>query len=265
MTIAAGFVHSGGVLLCADSEMEAPGLKSVGRKIGTIVKEWGSVACGIAGNVDYATCAFQALTRECDQQELDIGDIEEILSNFYKEHAFGHPHYASYPDSIKYSLLLAVQFIGEMPKLYVTNETILREVTTYRCEGIGKDVGHSVLKPLWRPDMEAEQVMRLGAYMLAIVKTHVPGCGGPSQFVNIPTLGFPGQIESPKTLQIENVFGWFDQTSSEFLLQHMCDSDEEFETHLSGLSKAARHIRELWKDRVTQANQEYLQSAKRGQ
>jgi 20S proteasome alpha/beta subunit len=268
VTITAGFVHNGGVLLCSDSQIEIGSQqKSWGRKIGSIVHEWGGIAGAVAGNSDYGTCAFQSLELRASEGPLTLVEIEELLKGAYEENVFRHPFYLTHPMDYWYSLLLAVSLPGmDRPKLYLTNEATLREVTTYRCEGIGREVGHTVLKPLWKPDMDLDSLMRLSAYMLAVVKNNVPGCGGPSQFANVGLFGVPrvANGNAMDVLHIENVYGWFDQVSSEFLLKHMCESDQDFETYLGDLQKHARRIRGIWKKQIKVALKEARKVPKHG-
>lgn len=140
------------------------------------------------------------------------------------------------------------------PRLFVTSDAAIREVTAYRCEGAGRDVGHSILRPLWKPAMDLNSTMRLAAYMLAIVKNNVPGCSGPSQFADFGTFGFPVLVPTRLDVaHVENVHGWFDQMSSEFLLKHMCDSDGDFDSYLKELQRHARHMRGVWKKQVSEA------------
>jgi hypothetical protein len=173
--------------------------------------------------------------------------VEEILHDYYNQNVFSHPLYQSYPDSLKYSLLIALRFANESrTKLYATNEAIMREVTTFRCEGIGRDVGYSMIRPLYRPNIGEDQAIRLGSYMLAGVKLNVPGCGGPSLFVLVPHEGVAELKTATYATYIEHVYGWFGQCIGEFFLGHMCDAPESFEDRLSKLNGQARHLRNLW-------------------
>jgi hypothetical protein len=256
VTIAAGFCYDGGVLLCADSLGETGESRSIINKIGCRSGPWGTIAGATAGNVDYAAAAFNGLLDEIASGECDcISDVRSVLHDFYSEHVFSHPLYQSYPDNLKYSLLLAIRFAGAArTSLHVTNEAIMREVNTFRCEGLGRDVGHSVLMPLCRSGLSEEQTALLAAYMLAKVKRSVPGCGGASNFINVSHSG-PAEVKiyDPHVFHIENVCGWFDQCASQFLLDHMNGSMAEFESRLVQLNGQARHLRVLWDDLIVKA------------
>lgn len=257
MTIAAGFVHQGGILLCSDTEIQTPGLKSLGMKLGWFYGDWGIIAGAIAGNADYATGALNKLERDLKHKDPNvelIDAIDESLNAFYSLHVLSHPHY-QYID-IGYSLLLAIRPPNELPRLYVTNETVVRPVSSaYRCEGIGRDVGHSVLQSLYYDEMPERRARLLAAYMLARVKQNVPGCDGPSVFLN---LGLDGEVTTlqgdPELVHVENVSSWFDQSASEFLLNHTCSSEDEFKRQLETLIAQALHARALWTELSGGAN-----------
>jgi hypothetical protein len=256
MTIAAGFVFDKGVLLCADTEIETPASKNLGIKVGAFAGDWGIVAAAIAGHVDYALAAFQKLEREIVRNgpgEDLIGTIEDSLATYYAENVFGHPQYQSYPEQHAYSFLLAVREEGKISRLYVTNDTVLHEIGTYRCEGVGRDVGHSAIRTLYQSgEMTEDQAVAIGAYTLATVKDNVPGCGGPSTFLIVPSVGeVYRRSEDALVLHLENVCGWFDQSARQFLMDHMCQSEEEFGKHLLRLNSECQHIRKIWKEQLT--------------
>lgn len=251
VTIAAGILYRGGVLLCADTEGQTDSNKGLLSKVGFVKCQYGTIASAMAGNVDYASTAIQRIERKFEQGECrSIDEVAEFLRHSYEQNIFQHPLYQSYPDSFKYSLLLAICFTGDPTvRLYVTNEGTIRETKTYRCEGIGRDVGHSVIMNLYRPEMGEDRAIALASYTLAKVKRSVPGCGGPSLVVCVTPDG-PDLKTSEVISHIENVCGWFDQSSSEFLLAHTCGSDADFEELLSGLVNTARKIRSLWRERL---------------
>ena len=134
MTIALGFVYSDGVMLGADSQFTVGSSKVEGLKVGHFEASWGKVAVTFAGNVDYATAAFQKCERAAelsDTRSAPLDAIEEILSDFYKEHIFAHPGYQSGGD-FDYSMMLAIKLDKERnAKLYRTQDTILREVRSF--------------------------------------------------------------------------------------------------------------------------------------
>jgi hypothetical protein len=86
MTIAAGFCYKGGVLLCSDSELTIGNSKMEGMKIGKIEGKWGRAFAVCAGNVDYATAAFQECERRQEYKDFKddpIAILAATLEDYY--------------------------------------------------------------------------------------------------------------------------------------------------------------------------------------
>src|SRR5436309_3047982 len=71
--------------------------------------------------------------------------------------------------------------------LFATEENTMRDVLArYDCIGIGRDLAHYLLGAGSSPQSEVKterEASLWAAYTLTQVKDHVPGCGGPGQFL----------------------------------------------------------------------------------
>jgi 20S proteasome alpha/beta subunit len=251
MTIAAGFLYSGGVLLCADSQFTVGPSKIDGLKVGHFDASWGKVVCALVGNVDYAAAAFQACEREKEKIKTKRDPraaIEETLSAFYERHVFGHPSYED--GDVEYSLFLGIRQNGQPAKLYRTQETVFRELKAFDCAGSGEDVARDLLRPLYRSGMSRSQAVALASYVVSHAKHHVQYCGGPTL---IRALDNDGNVEEMDAgalqdlaFHMEKVGCWFVCEAQKFMLGHWSGDDETFRKRLEILNERAVHIRSVW-------------------
>ena len=252
MTIALGFLCQDGILLGADSEMSSSSAKIHGMKLGILQGAWGDLTACFSGNVDYAAAALENLGEDLEDFKGGrcLKAVRGSLEKFYRQHVMAHPSYPHNPDWLGYSFLIALRENGKGPKLYVTNETALRSVRTYRCEGVGRDVGNAALFAVYEGGMSEPHALAMAAYVLATVKHNVPACSGPSAFLFMPN---EGEVRSynhqhPIPRHMENVWGWFQQNGGRFLASHILGESKEFEARLLKLTSEARHLRALWDD-----------------
>jgi 20S proteasome alpha/beta subunit len=252
MTIAAGFVYDDGVLLCADSQFTVGYSKADGMKLGRFNASWGTVMAAIAGNVDFATSAFQKCERESeskDAKENPLEALEEILKEFYRYHVFGHPKYSE--GEYDYSLLLAIRIKGERAKLYRTQETALREIKAFDCAGSGEDSARDLLRFLYGTGKRRDYAIALAAYVLKHVKEHIQYCGGPSL---IWTLGHNGQVDetagsSELAVHIDSTSCWFVCEAQKFILNHVLGDKKTLEKAVGILATRIQYIVNTWESR----------------
>lgn len=251
MTIAAGVLHRDGILLCADTQQESGAMKVYGPKVGSFPCPGGRVAFAFAGNVAFASSAVSKCSYR--MESAPSGDffrkLEETLDKEYRRVVFAHP---SYPDwTLAYSLILAIWSGSHGVKLFVTHENTLREVSTgHQCIGMGQELGHYLAGLSFAPNMREQDALLLAAYMLARVKDHVPGCGGPSQFLALRNDGTVSPIASVTLEHIER-----NAKPYEFLARSLLFaaadgelSDEQFEEQLNAFIQYLRTARTSWRE-----------------
>jgi hypothetical protein len=179
VTIAAGFVHKDGVLLCGDALMEDDYSKEHGWKILTLEGAWGTGRVAFSGTVDYAISAIQKIDRKLKKTRPSVllEKLEDYFKEEYAKHVLIHPLCGeeSGPD---YDLLFAMRPQKQNARLYVTSGTTLHEVTRFRCIGIGESLATYLLRPYLLGNMREEQVVCLSAYAMGAVKRAIRGCGG---------------------------------------------------------------------------------------
>jgi 20S proteasome alpha/beta subunit len=256
MTIAAGFAYRDGVMVCADTQVTIGLSKIDGVKVGRFHSSWGQVICAFAGNVDFACSAFQQCERESESDKMlddPVGYIRRILKQFYKEHVFNHPRYDT--GDYDFNLLLGIRLVTEeKAKLYKAGDTVLREVKSYDCVGIGSDHGRAILRSLCTPIMPRDYALALSAYMMDHAKTHAQYCGGSSVTLGLQHDGKElDQIQASLDLanHTANMCKWFVQEAQIFMLGHTQGSIETFEDRLKILNERARYVRNLWDTRAS--------------
>ena len=251
MTIAAGFVYRDGVLLCSDSQLTTYTSKTDARKLGYSSGPWGVSCVAIAGNGDFATTAAQRMRDELDKLAGPDGVMstaERVLDRYYRKLVLSNPRHSTLP--LDYSLLLTFRLPGQAAKLYVTQDTAIREITTYRCEGIGESLGHYLIRYLWRPDMSEEEIVSLAAYVIASAKNNVKDCGGKTFVGCLRSVdgSLADYSNEEHVRHIENIYGWYEQEARRFMISHCTVSDDEFKKQLATLTKSSLRIRRLWKE-----------------
>ena len=255
MTIIAGFVHSEGILLCSDMEVTIAGTasKRLGPKLMSITGIWGSMGIALWGNPDTAIAAVQKMQRRIGglRSGRDLLDeVDEALGEFYRQHVFAHPSYATQGDLLAYGLILAIYdaTTGHLG-LYGTSEDTIREMSMYKYDGIGRDAASSLMQLLYEPNLTKDEACTVASYAISVAKRMVPGCGGPSLFMNV---GLSGEVDhspaSPgKVGHLERVSEMFNAKSGRLLLKHMCEKDEDFNRSLDEFVLDVKTMRSMWK------------------
>jgi 20S proteasome alpha/beta subunit len=237
MTIAAGFLCTDGVLLCADTEHTGWTSKSHQSKVDQFDVPDGKVCFALAGASALAWSAMQKCKkqlRETSSTDL-VADIEGILDAEYRRNVLGHPDYLS----LDYSLLLALWTKSGGVQLFSTTATALTEVRQFQCLGVGAELASYLIRTgFLSPSLK--QASSLAAYTLACVKESIAGCGGMSVYILLRKDGTSGVLTSEHdgpTKEIEKYARVYDFTMRRLLLwmADMQGEDVYFERNLSEL------------------------------
>jgi hypothetical protein len=248
MTIAAGFVHKDGVLLCGDALMEDDYSREYGWKILQLEGSWGIGCVAFTGTVDYAIAAVENIENRL--KEIKPSAIREKLKAVFKEeyaeHVLAHSKCGEMagPD---YQLLIAIRPNDEKAQLYVTSGTTCHKIKQYRCIGIGSSLASYLLNPYTLGNMREEQIVCLSAYAMAGVKRTIRGCGGLSSFISLrndgTTHNYLGQA-MPRF--VESVSQEFTRDVDQAFVSMFCDNDTDAEWNASILANRVRNIRIRW-------------------
>jgi hypothetical protein len=129
MSIAAGFLHGGGVLLCADTEHSTSDMKIHAPKIGYFECPLGKVGYAYAGNAALALACIQKCQRRLQSVAPDeaFSELERTLDKEYRRNVFSHPNLV-YEPTLHYQFLIAIQSALQPLTLYVTDKTTIPHI-----------------------------------------------------------------------------------------------------------------------------------------
>ena len=250
MTIAAGFMHTDGVLLCSDTQMEGGAIKFQAPKIGMFECVGGKLAFAIAGNVDFAISAVQKISdhvKDLDA-ELVIPELEVVHEREYRRTVFEHPKYKSQADTLAYSLLVSFWSRSRnLVFLFMTHEHIVHACYGSEFIGIGFELANVLTRPFYSDPLSEHDTLMLAAYTLAQVKNNVPGCGGASMYVSMRHDGTATPVTSIMVDQIEHVAAPYDKATRTLLFAMAGDNDDRLNKELEEFAKHSRELSEQWR------------------
>jgi hypothetical protein len=253
MTIAAGFIHSEGVLLASDTLHEGPGYKFYDPKLRHCNCPAGKVAFAYAGNTRAALAAIRKHDRALEGFSGSIGTKLERLHTYeYTQKILNDPAQA-YDSNFHYDLLIAVRPKGRPVELYLTSRLSFTPVNTFECIGIGEALARYIIRPVFSTGMEQSTVVHIAAYALAAVKDNVQGCGGSTRMLSIHHDGtLQDFYAEPSIGHIERSYPAFDFLSRKLFFAHLntAASAEDFDRNLQNFSAELRGMRQKWLEAV---------------
>ncbi|MGA8598522.1 MAG: hypothetical protein WB676_27710 [Bryobacteraceae bacterium] len=257
MTIAAGFVYDDGVLLFADTQVEALAMKTHERKVGSFSCPGGQIGYAMAGNASQATSAMQKCAKRIKKvrPEEVIEKMEEALDDEYRRVVFSHPTYGT-DWNLGYWFLISYWSASERrTHLFVTQEHTLKRVDDRReCIGIGRDLAHYLLTLSAHDSMDERRALMLATYVLTKVKDHVPGCGGTSHLLVMRNDGFVYLANPFPFEQVARQSAPYEWSTRHLLVSTVNAelTDSEFEEAIDSVAANARHLRQTWRDSEAQ-------------
>jgi len=258
MTIAAGFMHRDGILLCSDTQQEAGTNKFNGPKAGIIDIPYGKIAFAFAGHADFATTAIQACGSRLKSVPPDdtIRVLIDEVESEYRRLVFSHPNYST-DHNLQYWLLISLwQKSTESCSLWVAEEHSLHNCfEAFRAVGIGTDLANVLVRPFIADRLSEMETLTLMAFMMARVKDNVPGCGGISQYIAMGNDGNANSIFSISLDEVERVSALYDKAAHDLLLSMNIDDDGTYNRAAMNFISQALIVRDNWK-RIRKANPE---------
>ncbi len=251
MTIAAGFLYDGGVLLCSDTQMESGAALTHGPKIGAFDFVGGKAAITFSGNArssEVTIQKFSKVLRRLQGHEDLIAEFESVLDTQYNRLVYRHPDYRTDNEfGLHYSMIFAVWFRDlNFTYLFETDQTRIVAVDTpYRCTGKGRDLADYLVASLARADMAEGEALVLAAYMLGQVKAGVSGCGGWSHFRTLRHDG-TGTLVADRVLSEVERLGSTHDAEARRLLFAMTKGSTEFEAQLGKFAFNTRAVQGYW-------------------
>jgi 20S proteasome alpha/beta subunit len=260
MTIAAGFLCSDGVLLCADTEHTGWAAKSHHSKVDHFEVQDGKVSFALSGASALAWSALQKCRKQLQTTPSSdlAADIESILDTEYRSNVLGHPNYANFD----YSLLVGVWKPNERPRLYFTTATAMTEVKEFQCIGIGAELASYLIRPGFQ-GLTLRSATALAAYTLGSVKDSIAGCGGMSIYVLLRNDGSIGLLTSEHegpTKDVEKFARLFDYQIKRLLLwtADVHSEDVHYEQNVMNLVvQPMRDKRAEWRAAYKKKEQEF--------
>jgi hypothetical protein len=258
VTIAAGFVHQNGIVLCSDTQQEAGASKYHGPKVGIVDIPYGKIAFAMAGHSDFATAAIQACSaRLASVPPSDtIRVLAEVIESEYRRLVFTHPLFET-DHNLPYWLLLAIwQESSNTCSMWVTQEHSLHSCFQgFRAVGIGTDMANVIMRPVENDPLSESDALTLMAYMMARVKDTVPSCGGISQYISIDNDGHVSALVNIALEEVEKVSALYDKEAHRLLLSMNDEDEETFNQRAASFLLQANSVRENWK-RIRRSNPE---------
>lgn len=199
MTVAAGFVFDGGVLLCVDTKVSTT-IKTNESKL--IHYRYADGACATtfaiaSDDLNFPRAACEACYEAVNKIDFSSATIESVrkaiqstLGKFYKEHIFPHPDRS--PGSFYLEMLVGIGLKSET-RLFISHETLLNSVTEYECIGSGAYLAKYLIRQYREvgdnspPDLQDAALIASVAVESAI--DYDEGCGGEAEMIIVKNTG----------------------------------------------------------------------------
>jgi len=247
MTIAAGLLYRGGVLLASDTLHEGPDYKFHDQKIPHFNCPAGTVAFAYAGNAHAALAAIDAHERSLHTARNNLaGKIEASHVAQYTATILNDPNQA-FDANLHYQFLVIVRPTGEPARLYLTSRlSFTPQRLRYQCIGIGDILVRYLIGKAFGTGSNEKTAINVAAYAIAAVKDNVPGCGGATPML---ALRHDGTIEEVITeSRIEHIERWykaFESSARRLFIAHLdlAASDQDFNGNLDNFNRETREMR----------------------
>ena len=257
MTIAAGFLCDDGIVIAADSEVQAGSDKHHESKIFTlhpdnIALNPMAVFAG-SGWLDFVRMAVDKIRHRA----LGVShsyEIEEIIETTVLE--IHRKHIRFYPTSPKpyFSLIVGLRDEDGSLRIVETSGTSITRVPQQVCIGAGQTLGSYLSRALNSDGLSVDTTAMLATQILDQVKKNVPECGGMfSDVVILPKQGPVRRLSPSRILKIEHLTADLVAVlrPSLLALSNPSITDAEFDVELDNLNVQCRKMREQQKRKIS--------------
>lgn len=253
VTIAAGFVHRDGVLLCADTELTAGALKLRGAKVAEIKAATGHLAVVFAGHVHNAVATIQKMERKLQTYRGDdpMGQLERLIGAEHERlvltrHLHEQPEY-------DFSFIIAFKPPHGKVQMHATDGPAMWREKHYKAIGIGATFATQMIQSglFGGASGPRDQYLVLASHVMGSVKKHVAQCGGLSLFIDLGHNGAATHFYGDSYLEaIEKWFSVYYMLTWNLAVQ-MGDtrmSDADFVANLKNFTTEMIERREKWRE-----------------
>ena len=201
MTIAAGFVCSNGLVLCADTEYTGS-IRQTGPKVW--VRETDSYTLAVAGAGDSALIRlvrnrlFERVDPTKAARDAET-ELEQILKSVFADHIDNAPQEVRYGGQYDVFVLVGVKR-GVGCVLLEHSRTAVAWVESYACVGTGAPVANYIAETMFASTMTVQQTVHVACYLLKQTRRFGVMCGGDSHVIVIPASG-PMELVQPEQIK----------------------------------------------------------------
>ncbi len=253
MTIAAGFVCSDGLVLCADTQesrdpikLRVPKLLVFPRLDVPSDRRIVIAGAGDAPMIDKLAEMIWRTVSSSDASMQAIADAVEHTIIAEYERLFG-----GYQAGILNfaQLIYGIWVKGNGVSMYQASGPVINETKEKVCIGVGEILAHHIADRMFVASMRIAQVELLASYMLSHVKEYVEGCGGDTLIVSLHDDGTTNEIDKLTELQMSGSVRNMDTVIQAWLFSLIGkESDEEFERALVQCCSSVRSSRNVFRE-----------------
>lgn len=192
MTLAAGFMASDGILLCADTLVTDGYTKQHKGKIWTWqTPDHGiSVAFAVAGDATIGVMAAENCVIGLEALKWDQQSFADVYGVFASTVRYIHQEYVDKApvedrERSRFWMLIAIYTENSNHRLYVTNNAAIAPVSEFDCIGSGRSIGIYILEPSYRKTMSVNDISVLALHAFAGAKERCDGVGGIVHFLAV--------------------------------------------------------------------------------
>jgi 20S proteasome alpha/beta subunit len=245
MTIAAGLVCSGGLVIFADTEEQQGLTKTRAEKIRQYSQDGVQMAIASAGNGFLADALidriFDNIAGKKAHQATLVGVIRQTIIDFHRDEVALYP---SPDDSKSVGLIIGMEIDQNEPILLHADASALRKVSEFAIIGYGAEIKF-LAQQFYRKNIQLKHGVLIANYLCKTAKEYVQGCGGHSRIATIAN----GKIEIRHFLDIfedEQAFFSLDTNYRAVLLSIPDEeiTDEQFHNCLEWLVEEAWEARD---------------------
>jgi 20S proteasome alpha/beta subunit len=262
MTIAAGYLASDGILICADTEHSDEVAKYRKQKAFRI-KDYAMVTgSGTSHLISVASERIARVMPESPSTEnaaLDI--VEAVVSRLHKDHIFKYYDASSHARPTL-NLIVGVRCVNGKLALIKTQDTTATMGASHVSTGNGEYLFEYWASHFFDRQLRAEAASYLILFIMREVKDHVTGCGGESQ-VHILPLN-PNHSTDPEWLHEDEILAGFPGTAAQVLvdaIDYPATPDFAFARDVKQFDLAVAKLRERFQSKYLEAIRR-LQSTK---